>query len=142
MGLSGESGETVVHLAQTLIVALLILGRWMQAREGGEKVTAAQLAEVKTSLSSKVHTNDLLALQRLVDDICERVDQKADASTSVTEATILKLLEHDRHETRKEFDGKLQRCITKDRYDAEHKTIAEQLGILWRKAFNGGFACV
>lgn len=60
------SPDTIVHLAQTAIVALLIAGRWLQAREGGEQVTAAQLAEVRKALDDRATGDRVTALERRV----------------------------------------------------------------------------
>ena len=47
------SADTIVHLAQTLIVGLLIAGRWLQAREGGERVTTAQVVALEARITGE-----------------------------------------------------------------------------------------
>lgn len=47
------SADTIVHLAQTFIVGLLIAGRWLQAREGGERVTAAQVVALEARITGE-----------------------------------------------------------------------------------------
>ena len=58
------SEESWVHLAQTVVIALIFVGRWMQAREGGEVVTAEQLAKVKEAMREKADCDRVTRVER------------------------------------------------------------------------------
>lgn len=46
------SADTWVHIAQTVLVGLLIAGRWLQARETGEGVTKRDIDKLTRAMEA------------------------------------------------------------------------------------------
>lgn len=112
--------ETIIHVAQTVIVALFILGRWSERREGSERVTVAQLAEVKA------------AIDKVSDD-------KADGDR-VSDLEVRLQRDHDDRRLRTEqvnaAMGKLD--VAQAGYIERLKAVERDVGELRRRVFNGG----
>lgn len=107
--------DQLVHIAQTVIVLVFLGARWLERREGGERVTAAQLAEVKAAIAEKAdcdRVTDLEALVQREHDDRRRLADHMHATmgqltvTQAAHAERLKAVERDVGELRRlVFDG-------------------------------------
>lgn len=87
------------HIISTIVVGLIVLGRWLQAREGGEAVTRKDLA----ALERRVH-GEHDERKRLVEQINVAIGTLQ--VEGATRAEHLRALEDDVKELRRKvFNG-------------------------------------
>ncbi len=105
-----------VHIAQTAIIALLFVGRWLQAREGGERVTAEALEALKVSVTKDV------------DSLTAALDEKADCDHV---SGLKRRLEHGDKQL-----GDLREAFA--RQDERLNSMHDKVERLHDRVFNGG----
>src|SRR3990167_456231 len=115
--------DTIVHLAQPAIVLLFIAGRWLERREGVERVTVAQFAEVTSRQAEQKAAIDEKADCDRVTAIEQRLQGEHDARRRATDETTAAL-------------GRLQ--VEAAGVLARVARLEEDMREVRRRVFNGG----
>lgn len=93
--MSWADAKELFHILTTVVVALVILGRWLEARAGGEKATAKEVAALQAAIAAKADKDDLeLVVERLRREMVEAERRAKHESVNETNAEIGKLWSH------------------------------------------------